>query len=93
MWPPSIFPPHCSHKFQPRDRSVKGSLTTYVNRAYDDCVTKHAGTGMTICDIPCAVNTPQHQTSFRANTKAIFQVLEFALSAGFFFLSEDFMEA
>jgi len=39
---------------------------------------------VTICDIPCAVNTPLHQTYFPANTKAGFQVLEFTFSAGIF---------
>jgi len=40
---------------------------------------------MTVCDTPCAVNTPLHQTSFPANTKAGFQILEITLSAGIFF--------
>ena len=79
-----IFPPPCSHKLRPCDRSVKGSLTTYVNRAYDACVTKHPGTVMTIHDTPCAVNTTLNQTSFPDNTKTDFQVLEFTLSAGIF---------
>ena len=36
---------------------------------------------MTICHIPCAVNTPVKHISSPANTKADFQVLEFTLSA------------
>jgi hypothetical protein len=44
---------------------------------------------MTVCDIPCAVNTALNQTSFTANTKAGFQVLEFTLSAGIFFKSKN----
>jgi len=40
---------------------------------------------VTIYDIPCAVNTPLHQTYFPANTKAGFQILEFTFSAGIFF--------
>ena len=39
-----ICSPHWSQKTQTRDRSVKRSLTTYVNRACDACVTKHSGT-------------------------------------------------
>jgi len=84
-----IFPPHCNPKIQPLDRSVNGSLTTYVNRAYDARVTKHPGTATTICDIPCAVNTPTHTTYFPANTKAGFPVLKFTPSAGIFFKTKD----
>ena len=40
---------------------------------------------MTVCHILCAVNIPLHHTSFPANSKARFQVLEFALSAGIYF--------
>ena len=58
-----VFPPYCSHKLQPRDRSVKGSLTTYVIRAFDACITKHPGTAKKLYDIPCAVNTPFLQTA------------------------------
>jgi hypothetical protein len=43
---------------------------------------------MTIYDIPCALNTALYQTSFPACTKIVFQVLEFALSAGTFFKSK-----
>jgi len=48
-------------------------------------LTKHPGRAMTICDIPCTVNTPSHQTYFPANTKAYFQVLASTLSAGILF--------
>jgi hypothetical protein len=82
-----IFLPLRSHKFQPRDRSVKGSLTTNVNRASDARLTKHPGPAMKIRDIPCTVNTPLHQTSFPENTKKHFQVLGFTLSEGIFFKS------
>ena len=39
--------------FQSRGRSVVGSLTTYVNRVYDVCITKYPDTAMTKCDVPC----------------------------------------
>lgn len=83
------FPPQSNHKIRPLDRSVNGSLTPYVNRAYEACVTKYPGTAMTICDIPCAVNTPMHTTSFPANTKAGFPVLKFTPSAEIFFITKD----
>ena len=43
---------------------------------------------MTICDSPCAFNTPLHQTSFPANAKSGFHVLEFTISEGIFFKSK-----
>jgi hypothetical protein len=39
--------------------------------------------------IPCSVKIPLHQTSFPANNKALFQVLEFALLAGIFFETKN----
>ena len=36
------FPPHCSHKFQPLDRSVYGPLKKYVNSACDAFIHNHA---------------------------------------------------
>ena len=58
---------------------------TYVKGAYDACINKHPSTTTTECDIPCAVNTPLHQTSFLVNSKVVFHVLEFTLSAGILF--------
>jgi len=46
-------------------------------------------TVMTICHIHCAVKTPLHRTSFSANNKARFQVLEFALLEGIFFKTKN----
>jgi len=46
-----MFPPHCSHEVQPRERSVKGSLTTNVIPTDDVCITKQSGTAETISDI------------------------------------------
>jgi len=36
-----IFPPPCSHELQPRNRSVKGTLKTYMNLPYNACTTRH----------------------------------------------------
>ncbi|MBS0032909.1 MAG: hypothetical protein KFE23_02420 [Candidatus Baumannia cicadellinicola] len=46
------FPPHCSHKLQPLDKSVYGPLKKYVNSACDDWMISNPGKTMTICDIP-----------------------------------------
>lgn len=46
------FPPHCSHKLQPLDRSVYGPLKKYVNSECDSWITSHPGMTMSIYDIP-----------------------------------------
>ena len=56
----------------------------YVNRGYDACIAKHPDTAMIINDIPCAINTPSHQTPFLANTKLGFQVLILLFQRGHF---------
>ena len=45
------FPPHCSHKLQPLDRSVYGPLTKFINSACDAWIRNNARP-MTIHDIP-----------------------------------------
>jgi len=80
-----------------QNEAINSSLVTDLRIAYDvnqrtdqydACITKILGTAMTICDIPCTVNKPLHQTSFPENTNAGFQVLEFTVSAGIFFKSK-----
>ncbi|XP_044733272.1 tigger transposable element-derived protein 6-like [Chrysoperla carnea] len=46
------FPPHCTHRLQPLDRSVYGPLKKYVNNAIDQWLVNHPGQHMTIYDIP-----------------------------------------
>lgn len=46
------FPPHCSHKLQPLDRTVYGSLKKYYNEACDNWLASHPGKTITIYDIP-----------------------------------------
>lgn len=49
------FPPHCSHRLQPLDRSVYGPFKHYVNMACDNWIRTHPGKSMTIYDIPAIV--------------------------------------
>lgn len=49
------FPPHCSHKLQPLDRSVYGPFKRYVASAQDAWMKNHPGQSMTIYDIPQVV--------------------------------------
>jgi len=46
------FPPHCSHKLQPLDRSVFGPLKKYVNTTCDSWIVNNPGKTMSIYDIP-----------------------------------------
>lgn len=45
------FPPHCSHKLQPQDRSVCGQLKKFYSAACDSWMLQHPGKPMTIYDI------------------------------------------
>lgn len=49
------FPPHCSHKLQPLDRSVHGHLKKAANTACDNWMRNHPGQTMTIYHIPSIV--------------------------------------
>jgi hypothetical protein len=66
------FPPHCSHKLQPLDRTVYGPLKTYVNRAWDAWITNHPGKTKTIYDLPGLPNTSLNFAATPANIKAGF---------------------
>lgn len=46
------FPPHCSHKLQPLDRSAYGPLKKTVNSTCDAWMRSHPGKTMSIYDIP-----------------------------------------
>jgi len=45
------FPPHCSHKLQPLDRSVYGPLKRHYNTACDSWMMRNPGQPMKIYDI------------------------------------------
>lgn len=46
------FPPHCTHKLQPLDRSVYGPLKKAVNTQCDSWMRNNAGKTMSIYDVP-----------------------------------------
>ena len=52
------FPPHCSHKLQPLDRSVYGALLRYYNAACDDWVVSNPRS-MTIYEIGAVASKAQ----------------------------------
>ena len=68
------FPPHCSHKLQPLDRSVYGPLKRYYNVACDDWIVSHKGRTMTIYDVPAMVGLEYPKAMTPANIQAGFKV-------------------
>ena len=44
-------PSHCSHKFQPLDRSVYGPFKTFYNQAANAFMVSHPGKTITIYDV------------------------------------------
>ena len=87
------FPPHCSHKLQPLDRSVYGPFKKAVNSACDAWMRNHPGKTMSIYDIPSIITiatpvafTPTNiQAGFRKTgifpfNRDLFQDIDFAPS-------------
>ena len=68
------FPPHCSHKLQPLDRSVYGPLKRYYNVACDDWIVSHKGRTMPIYDVPAMVGLAYPKAMTPANIQAGFKV-------------------
>lgn len=67
------FPPHCSHKLQPLDRSVYGPLKKMVNSASDSWMRMNPGKTMTIYEIPGLVRTALPAAATPKNIQAGFQ--------------------
>ena len=67
------FPPHCSHKLQPLDRSVYGPFKKYVNTACDNWMTTNPGKTMTIYESPGVVKTALTLAATPSNIIAGFQ--------------------
>ncbi|CAF4822893.1 unnamed protein product [Pieris macdunnoughi] len=66
------FPPHCSHKLQPLDRSVFGPLKKAINTACDGWMRSHPGKTMSIYHIPGIIKTAMPQAFTQANIQAGF---------------------
>ena len=69
------FPPHCSHKLQPLDRSVYGPFKKYYNVACDNWMVNNPGKPMTIYEVgecvaqafPRAFSANNIQAGFRVS--------------------------
>ncbi|XP_060717119.1 uncharacterized protein LOC132839923 [Tachysurus vachellii] len=67
------FPPHCSHKLQPLDRSVFGPFKRMENSASDDWMSGNPGKTMSIYDIPGIVRIALPTAATQKNIQAGFQ--------------------
>ncbi|KAJ8395927.1 hypothetical protein AAFF_G00026350, partial [Aldrovandia affinis] len=68
------FPPHCSHRLQPLDRSVYGPLKRHINTACDAWMRNNPGKTMTIYDIPGIVAIAYPVAATPLNIQAGFRV-------------------
>ncbi|XP_077074282.1 uncharacterized protein LOC143725635 [Siphateles boraxobius] len=66
------FPPHCSHKLQPLDRSVYGPFKKMVNTASDAWMKMNPAKAITIYDIPSIVKTAMPTAATPKNITAGF---------------------
>lgn len=67
------FPPHCTHKLQPLDRSVFGPFKKAINSTCDAWIRNHPGKTMTIYDIPSIVATSFPLALTQSNIQAGFK--------------------
>lgn len=67
------FPPYCSHKLQPLDRSVFGPLKTAVNSTCDEWIRSHPGKRTSIYDIPGILATAMPLALTQSNIQAGFR--------------------
>lgn len=68
------FPPHCSHKLQPLDRSVFGPLKKFINSACTAWMKSNPGKVITIYDIPGIVATSLPMALTPSNIMSGFRV-------------------
>lgn len=64
------FPPHCSHKLKPLDRTVYGPLKRLVNNCCDSWMKAHPGVTMTIYDLPSIVKSALPLAASPSNIQA-----------------------
>jgi DDE superfamily endonuclease len=87
------FPPHCSHKLQPLDRSVYGPLKKYVNGACDGWMKNNPGKTMTIYDIPKIAKQPLERATSQTNILAGFRTTGISPFNRDIFKESDFQSA
>ncbi len=68
------FPPHCSHKLQPLDRTVFGPFKGYFNSAAGSWMKDHPGAPMTISDVAAIVGIALPLAATPTNISSGFRV-------------------
>ena len=68
------FPPHCSHKLQPLDRSVFGPLKKLVATYQDSWMRNNPGKTMTIYDVPTIIKDAWPRAAIPTNITRGFEV-------------------
>lgn len=68
------FPPHCTHKLQPLDRSVFGPLKAAMNKVQSEWMVSNSGKIMKITHIPAFVNQIYTQVFTQKNICSGFKV-------------------
>ena len=85
------FPPHCSHKMQPLDRTVYGPFKKYYNTACDNWMYNNPGKTMTIYDIAAMVGIAFPKAMTPSNIQAGFRVSGIVPVNVNIFTDEEFM--
>ena len=65
-----LFPPHCTHRLQPLDRSIYGPFKKYFNTAADEWHLNNPGKGTTIYDLPASVAIAYKKSNIQAGFKS-----------------------
>ena len=68
------FPPHCSHKLQPLDRTVYGPLNFFYNNSCESWMYNNPGKPMTIYEIPEMVGCAYPKSVTPANIQSGFRI-------------------
>ena len=87
------FPPHCSHKLQPLDRSVYGPFKKCYNVACDDWMVSNPGRPMSIYDIPGCVAVAFPNAFNASNIQAGFRVSGISPFNRQVFTDDEFMSS
>lgn len=85
------FPPHCTHKMQPLDRSVFGPFKKFVNEYCDLWISNNPGRAMSIYDVPAIVEKALPRAAKSSNIKSGFRTTGIYPFNSNIFTDTDFM--
>jgi DDE superfamily endonuclease/helix-turn-helix, Psq domain len=85
------FPPHCSHRLQPLDRTVFGPLKKHLNAEFDSWVKRNAGKTVTVYHIPSLVSKALPRAATSPNIVSGFRCAGIFPFDRFVFEEDDFL--